>query len=214
MSGRTGGSPCKWLDGWLVPGVVQVVRSCSRVAGPAMTGRAGACDDPAIAHLHPPPHGRGDVLVVGDHHDGRTSPMQLTQQGQGGLPGGLIEAGRNLCWPGGSPRTRPARVPYPANVPASRSTYLQAQTPRGKTSAVAGSISEQQTQNRNTDIVGKPDLGNRCGRDHGHRGRRRHCGPRDDRRGGWRPGGADAIKIMDSGGVLCATALPGRRDAR
>lgn len=32
----------------------------------------------------------------------------------------------NPGWPGRSPRTRPVRAPYPANVPARRSTYRPA----------------------------------------------------------------------------------------
>src|SRR5579863_9914153 len=38
-------------------------------------------------------------------------------------------SGRNPDWLGRTPRTRRVRAPYPANVPASRSTYLEALEP-------------------------------------------------------------------------------------
>jgi hypothetical protein len=58
-------------------------------------GRAGIGDDAAVKDLDSTGHAFGDRLVVGDDHDGRTGMVELVNQGQDGVAGGLVEvAGR------------------------------------------------------------------------------------------------------------------------
>ena len=57
--------------------------------------RAGVGDDVAVEDLDLAGHALGDGVVVGDDHDGRAGLVELVDQGQDGLPGGLVEvAGR------------------------------------------------------------------------------------------------------------------------
>ena len=49
-----------------------------------------------VEHLDAARHARGDVLVVGDHHDRGAGRMQLLEQREDGLPGGLVEVAGGL----------------------------------------------------------------------------------------------------------------------
>ena len=60
-----------------------------------MLDGAGVGDDLAVEDLDLAGHALGDGVVVGDDHDGRPGLVELVDQGQDGLPGGLVEvAGR------------------------------------------------------------------------------------------------------------------------
>ena len=55
----------------------------------------GVRDDAPVEHLDPARHARGDALVVGDHHDRGAGRVQLIEQREERLSGGLVEvAGR------------------------------------------------------------------------------------------------------------------------
>ena len=56
----------------------------------------GVGDDAPVEHLDPARHARGDALVVGDHHDRGAGRVQLIEQGEDGLPGGLVEVAGGL----------------------------------------------------------------------------------------------------------------------
>src|SRR5580658_10375070 len=65
-------------------------RRDSRELPLSRTGRR-ITDDPPVPDLDAPLHRRGHVLVVGDHHDGRTVPVQLVEQFQKGRAGGGVQ---------------------------------------------------------------------------------------------------------------------------
>ena len=56
----------------------------------------GVGDDAPVEHLDPAWHACGDALVVGDHHDGGAGRVQLVEQREDGLPGGLVEVAGGL----------------------------------------------------------------------------------------------------------------------
>ena len=56
-----------------------------------LTHGVGVGDDPSIEDLDLAGHALGDGVVVGDDHDGRPGLVELVDQGQDGLPGGLVE---------------------------------------------------------------------------------------------------------------------------
>jgi hypothetical protein len=64
--------------GWAEPAVV-------------WRGGAGVGDDVAVEDLDFAGHALGDDVVVGDDHDGRAGLVELIDQGQNGLAGGLVE---------------------------------------------------------------------------------------------------------------------------
>src|SRR5579862_9118217 len=55
--------------------------------------RTGRCitDDPPVSDLDAPLHGRGDVVVVGDDHDGGTVAVQFAEQLQDERAGGGVQ---------------------------------------------------------------------------------------------------------------------------
>ena len=64
-------------------------------AGGDVRGGSGVGDDTAVEDPDRAGHALGDGVVVGDDHDGRAGLVELVDQGQDGLPGGLVEiAGR------------------------------------------------------------------------------------------------------------------------
>jgi hypothetical protein len=48
-------------------------------------------DDVAVENLDPAEHALGDGVVVSDDHNGRTTSMELLDQGQDGASGRLVE---------------------------------------------------------------------------------------------------------------------------
>ncbi len=64
-------------------------------AGVGARSGASVGDDVAVEDLYLAGHALGDGVVVGDDHDGRAGLVELGDEGQDGLPGGLVEvAGR------------------------------------------------------------------------------------------------------------------------
>ena len=53
-------------------------------------------DDPSIEHLDPPVHAAGDRAVVGDDHDGHPQAVEILEEPQDGLPGGLVQVPSGL----------------------------------------------------------------------------------------------------------------------
>ena len=85
--GHDGSSPTGAPDAvlrWEVPRGSAAVRGRCR-------GGAGVGDDVAVEDLDLAGHALGDGVVVGDDHDGRAGLVELVDQGQDGLPGGLVE---------------------------------------------------------------------------------------------------------------------------
>src|SRR5580692_185499 len=65
-------------------------RRDSREAPVSCAGRR-ITDDPPVPDLDAPLHGRGHLVVVGYHHDGRAVPVQLVEQFQKGRAGGGVQ---------------------------------------------------------------------------------------------------------------------------
>src|SRR5580704_10476583 len=76
---------------------------------PASCTRRRVTEDPPVADLDPPLHGRGDVRVVRDDHDGGAVLVQFAQQFQDGCAGGSVQVAGRLVGhhQGGPPGQRP-----------------------------------------------------------------------------------------------------------
>lgn len=92
-------------------GATMTPRCSARSAPPTPVGRRAGAPSPTMSTPGQRPRRPGPRLAGG--HQRQRSPL----------------SGRNPCWPGRTPRTPLARAPYPANAPASRSIYRQAQLP-------------------------------------------------------------------------------------
>ena len=69
----------------------------------------GVGDDASIEHLDRARHARGDVLVVGDHHDRGAGGVQVVEQVEDGLPGRLVEVAGGLVGQDDRRGVRPGR---------------------------------------------------------------------------------------------------------